>query len=168
MQLVDELSMIYTTCIMCYACFSFGASNGFSNLLAIGLAGLSVFITVGLTIASLLSKPYPSSAPLVDSSRLVFVWYGVVTCLRLPSVKRLSFFSSISPLVADHFLVVVYCPIIIQVLVIVLNLVDREIEADFRSASSYIITTYRIQGSIRMRMQISHPYRSHTHSLMIS
>ena len=47
MQLVDELSMIYTTCIMCYACFSFGASRGFSQLLAVGLIGLSAFITVG-------------------------------------------------------------------------------------------------------------------------
>jgi len=45
-QLVDELSMIYTTCLMCYAVFSFETSRGFSVLLAISLLGLSVFITV--------------------------------------------------------------------------------------------------------------------------
>lgn len=47
MQLVDELSMIYTACIMCYACFSFNLSRRYSQLLAISLVGLSVFITVG-------------------------------------------------------------------------------------------------------------------------
>ncbi len=47
MQLVDELSMIYTTCIMFYACFSFGTSRRVSHLLATGLVALSAFITVG-------------------------------------------------------------------------------------------------------------------------
>lgn len=46
MQLVDELSMIYTTCIMCHACFSYGMSREFSWLLACGLVVLSAFITV--------------------------------------------------------------------------------------------------------------------------
>lgn len=46
MQLVDELSMIYTTCIMCYATFAFDKSRLFSQLLALGLLGLSIFITV--------------------------------------------------------------------------------------------------------------------------
>jgi len=45
-QLVDELSMIYTTCLMCYACFSFNQSRKFCQYLATGLAALCIFITV--------------------------------------------------------------------------------------------------------------------------
>ncbi|KAH6646502.1 alkaline dihydroceramidase [Truncatella angustata] len=45
MQLVDELSMIYTTCLMCYATFSYGRSRLFSLLLGVGLSGLSWYIT---------------------------------------------------------------------------------------------------------------------------
>lgn len=45
MQLVDELSMIYTTCLMNYATFSYGKSRLYSVILAIGLISLSVFIT---------------------------------------------------------------------------------------------------------------------------
>ncbi len=46
MQLVDELSMIYTTCLMCYATFSHARSTVFRICLAIGLVALAVFITV--------------------------------------------------------------------------------------------------------------------------
>ncbi|PQE25566.1 alkaline ceramidase protein [Rutstroemia sp. NJR-2017a BBW] len=46
MQLVDELSMIYTTCLMCYATFSFSKSRLFRQFLAAGLVSLSVFITL--------------------------------------------------------------------------------------------------------------------------
>jgi len=46
MQLVDELSMIYTTCLMCYACFSYATSRSFSFALGIGLLALCIFITV--------------------------------------------------------------------------------------------------------------------------
>jgi dihydroceramidase len=46
MQLVDELSMIYTACLMCYATFSFSRSRVFRQLLGIGLASLAIFITV--------------------------------------------------------------------------------------------------------------------------
>jgi dihydroceramidase len=46
MQLVDELSMIYTTCLMCYATFSHGNSRKFSVVLGICLAGLAAFITL--------------------------------------------------------------------------------------------------------------------------
>ncbi|KAK9797466.1 hypothetical protein SCARD494_03295 [Seiridium cardinale] len=45
MQLVDELSMIYTTCLMCFATFSYGRSRSLSVLLAFALAGLSWYIT---------------------------------------------------------------------------------------------------------------------------
>ncbi|KAI1840500.1 hypothetical protein JX265_008603 [Neoarthrinium moseri] len=45
MQLVDELSMIYTTCLMCYATFSYGRSTPFSAALGVGLSGLAWFIT---------------------------------------------------------------------------------------------------------------------------
>ncbi|KAH7388786.1 alkaline ceramidase-like protein [Pyrenochaeta sp. MPI-SDFR-AT-0127] len=46
MQLVDELSMIYTTCLMNFATFSYGKSRLYSTMLAIGLISLAVFITL--------------------------------------------------------------------------------------------------------------------------
>jgi dihydroceramidase len=46
MQLVDELSMIYTTCLMCYATFSYSRSRQFTFLLALGLVSLALFITL--------------------------------------------------------------------------------------------------------------------------
>ncbi len=46
MQLVDELSMIYTTCLMAYACFSYSRSREFRIILAVSLLGLSLFITL--------------------------------------------------------------------------------------------------------------------------
>jgi dihydroceramidase len=46
MQLVDELNMIYTACLMCYATFSFSQSRIVRQLLAGGLLSLAVFITV--------------------------------------------------------------------------------------------------------------------------
>jgi dihydroceramidase len=46
MQLVDELSMIYTTCLMCYASFSYSRPSGVKIFLAILLAALAVFITL--------------------------------------------------------------------------------------------------------------------------
>ncbi|KAH7031867.1 alkaline ceramidase-like protein [Macrophomina phaseolina] len=45
MQLVDELSMIYTTCLMFYATFSYGQSRLYAQLLGLFLLGLSAFIT---------------------------------------------------------------------------------------------------------------------------
>ncbi|KAI1350169.1 alkaline dihydroceramidase [Xylaria sp. FL0043] len=45
MQLVDELAMIYTTCFMAYATFSYARSSGFSFALGAGLIGLAYFIT---------------------------------------------------------------------------------------------------------------------------
>ncbi|KAE8391381.1 ceramidase [Aspergillus alliaceus] len=46
MQLIDELSMIYTTCLMCYASFSYSRSTSIRIFLAIALTGLAVFITL--------------------------------------------------------------------------------------------------------------------------
>ncbi|KAJ6084023.1 hypothetical protein N7486_010823 [Penicillium sp. IBT 16267x] len=46
MQLVDELSMIYTTCLMAYASFSYTRSLGVRVVLALSLTFLSVFITL--------------------------------------------------------------------------------------------------------------------------
>ncbi|KPM44839.1 hypothetical protein AK830_g1702 [Neonectria ditissima] len=46
MQLVDELSMIYTTCLMMYASFSFSQSKAFSVILGTSLLGLATFITL--------------------------------------------------------------------------------------------------------------------------
>ncbi|KAF9895428.1 hypothetical protein FE257_000334 [Aspergillus nanangensis] len=46
MQLVDELSMIYTTCLMAYASFSYSRPNSVRIALAISLTSLAVFITL--------------------------------------------------------------------------------------------------------------------------
>lgn len=46
MQLVDELSMIYTTCLMNYATFSYGRSGLYRTTLAIALTSLAAFITL--------------------------------------------------------------------------------------------------------------------------
>ncbi|KAF2199234.1 alkaline ceramidase-like protein [Delitschia confertaspora ATCC 74209] len=46
MQLVDELSMIYTTCLMCYATFSYGKTRRYSVVLAVFLVSLALFITL--------------------------------------------------------------------------------------------------------------------------
>ncbi|OAK98927.1 alkaline ceramidase-like protein [Phaeosphaeriaceae sp. SRC1lsM3a] len=46
MQLVDELSMIYTTCLMNYATFSYGKSRLYSTILAFALISIAVFITL--------------------------------------------------------------------------------------------------------------------------
>jgi dihydroceramidase len=46
MQLVDELSMIYTTCLMSYAVFSYSRSTAFRVTLAFLLTSLAVFITL--------------------------------------------------------------------------------------------------------------------------
>ena len=46
MQLVDELSMIYTACFMCYATFSHDSKGVFRPVLAAGLALLAISITL--------------------------------------------------------------------------------------------------------------------------
>jgi dihydroceramidase len=46
MQLVDELSMIYTACLMCYATLSFSQSKTVRKVLGTSLLSLAVFITV--------------------------------------------------------------------------------------------------------------------------
>jgi dihydroceramidase len=46
MQLVDELSMIYTTCLMSYASLSYKRSGTFRVALAVSLISLSLFITL--------------------------------------------------------------------------------------------------------------------------
>jgi dihydroceramidase len=45
MQLVDELSMIYTTMLSCFSSFSHKRSRSFTILLALFLVGLAVYIT---------------------------------------------------------------------------------------------------------------------------
>lgn len=46
MQLADELPMIYTTCIMAFATFSYSRSKRSSLLIGLSLTGLATFITV--------------------------------------------------------------------------------------------------------------------------
>ncbi|KAF2003235.1 alkaline phytoceramidase [Amniculicola lignicola CBS 123094] len=46
MQLIDELNMIYTTCLMCYVTFSYGHSKAYST----ALAGSLVSIAIGVTL----------------------------------------------------------------------------------------------------------------------
>lgn len=48
MQLVDELSMIYTTCLMMYASFSYSRSRYFATVFGLGLVALAGSITVSI------------------------------------------------------------------------------------------------------------------------
>lgn len=74
MQLVDELSMIYTAIIMCYATFSFSRSRLVRQLLGGGLAALAVLITVSNTY-----------------NEIEKILIGMhIACLSLPSRSRLS------------------------------------------------------------------------------
>ncbi|KAK7532618.1 alkaline ceramidase-like protein [Phyllosticta citricarpa] len=45
MQLVDELSMIYTTCLMFYATFSYGKSRHYAQALGLFLVAFAAFVT---------------------------------------------------------------------------------------------------------------------------
>lgn len=45
MQLADELPMIYTTCIMAFATFSYGKSTATKSLIGLSLIGLAAWIT---------------------------------------------------------------------------------------------------------------------------
>jgi dihydroceramidase len=59
MQLVDELNMIYTACLMCYATFSFSQSRVIRQVLATGLLSLAIFITVSASLSEKIHKtPY--------------------------------------------------------------------------------------------------------------
>lgn len=67
--------MIYTTCLMCYACFSFNQSRQFCRALIAGLTGLCIFITVS------------------DSALAVIYWWLttlrviIITCKIPPFIK---------------------------------------------------------------------------------
>jgi dihydroceramidase len=45
MQLLDELSMIYTTCILFFATFEFGMTPRSKVFLALGVASIAIFVT---------------------------------------------------------------------------------------------------------------------------
>jgi dihydroceramidase len=46
MQLIDELSMIYTTCLMCYASFAYAKPQATRITLGVFLTALAIFITL--------------------------------------------------------------------------------------------------------------------------
>jgi dihydroceramidase len=72
MQLFDELSMIYTTCIMNYATFSFQQTRVFSNALAFGLTSLAAFITVRHDNISVYNR---LTMPLLTSDQQIYYHY---------------------------------------------------------------------------------------------
>ncbi len=86
MQLVDELSMIYTTCLMCYAVFSYSKSRQFSILLAVSLVSLSVFITL---YYHYLQDPafHQRAYAILTIVMLARSMYVMEVCLR-PSLKQ--------------------------------------------------------------------------------
>lgn len=86
MQLVDELSMIYTTCIMCYATFAYSKSRQFSILLATGLVSLAVFIT--LYYHYLQDPAFHQNAYAILTAIVVFRSMYVMEINLRPSIKR--------------------------------------------------------------------------------
>ena len=86
MQLVDELSMIYTTCLMCYATFSYSKSRVFAITLGVGLVSLAVFIT--LYYHYLQDPAFHQNAYAILTAVVVFrSMYVMELCLR-PSLRK--------------------------------------------------------------------------------
>jgi hypothetical protein len=80
MQLVDELSMIYTTCLMCYVTFSFGKTSMYRSVLASSLVGLSLFITLYYHVSesiviTILSSRIGLSAPNASIMQILSLAY---------------------------------------------------------------------------------------------
>jgi dihydroceramidase len=83
MQLVDELSMIYTTCLMCWATFSYGRSLTTSTLLGAALVLLAGSITF---IYHHLQDPvfHQTAYAILTAVVLFRSWYLMESRLRKP------------------------------------------------------------------------------------
>ena len=86
MQLVDELSMIYTTCLMCYASFSYTRSVNFRIALAIANVGLCVFIT--LYYHYLQDPTFHQNAYAILTTTIVFRSMYIMESLLRPSLRK--------------------------------------------------------------------------------
>ena len=86
MQLVDELSMIYTTCLMCYATFSYSRSRLFRFYLALALVSLAIFIT--LYYHYLENPTFHQIAYAMLTAIVLFRSMYVMECTLLPSWKN--------------------------------------------------------------------------------
>lgn len=86
MQLVDELSMIYTTCLMCYATFSYAKSRWFSVVLAVGLVCLALFIT--LYYHYLQNPAFHQRAYAILTAIVLIRSMYMMECGLRPSLKR--------------------------------------------------------------------------------
>ncbi|KAF0318768.1 alkaline phytoceramidase [Colletotrichum asianum] len=87
MQLIDELSMIYTTCLMVFATFSYSRSGRFSALLGCGLTLLAGFITVYYHVTK--DPAFHQSCYAALTATVVFrSLYVMETQLRPVLVKR--------------------------------------------------------------------------------
>lgn len=87
MQLVDELSMIYTTCLSCYASFSYRRSPLVSFFIAAFLTSLAIFITV---YYHYLQDPtfHQNAYALLTATVLIRSMYVMETALRPSLAKR--------------------------------------------------------------------------------
>jgi dihydroceramidase len=85
MQLVDELSMIYTTCLMFHATFSYGKTLRFSIAMGAFLTGLALFIT--LYYHYLQDPTFHQNAYALLTAIVLFRSIYVMETLR-PSLKK--------------------------------------------------------------------------------
>lgn len=86
MQLVDELSMIYTTCLMFHATFSYGKSLRFSVTMGVLLFGLALFIS--LYYHYLQDPTFHQNAYALLTAIVVFRSLYVMERNIRPSIKR--------------------------------------------------------------------------------
>src|SRR6266536_3252348 len=81
MQLVDELSMIYTACLMCYATFSLSQSRAARQFLGLGLASLAIFITVRPSTFKL------NSSTDIFGFSFITITYKTLSSTKMPSLS---------------------------------------------------------------------------------
>ncbi|KAI1079398.1 putative alkaline phytoceramidase [Whalleya microplaca] len=86
MQLVDELAMIYTTCFMCFATFSYGRTAWFSSGLGASLIGLAWFITARYYKTK--DPQFHQDAYTVLTAVVVFSNFYVMEKLVRPGLRR--------------------------------------------------------------------------------
>ena len=86
MQLVDELSMIYTTCLMCYATFSYSKTVRTRTFLGLFLTALAVFIT--LYYHYLQNPVFHQNAYAILTTIVVLRSMWIMECTLRPSRRK--------------------------------------------------------------------------------
>lgn len=106
MQLLDELSMIYTTCVMFYAAFSYQRSHTFMIFFALSLVGLAAFITA-YYYKTQDPKFHQKAYGILTASIIFWSIYTMERTLR-PALKKRIGHASANLLMAEMWWMVLY------------------------------------------------------------